>query len=65
MCGQIVFYALNLCGWSYRLCTRAATIVIIVVLVGKGETIVKSQYISSMQYFGALTNNGTSSFVFE
>ena len=34
--GVIMFGTLNLRGWSYRLCTRAATTVIIDALVGVG-----------------------------
>ena len=37
--GINVFSALNLCGWSYRLCTGAATTVIIQALVGVGPTL--------------------------
>ena len=37
--GVIVFGAPNLRGWSYRLCTGAATTVIINALVGAGLTL--------------------------
>ena len=37
--GVIAFGAPNLRGWSYRLCTGAATIVIIQALVGAGPTL--------------------------
>ena len=37
--GIIVFGAPNLRGWSYRLCTRVATTVIIDALVGAGPTL--------------------------
>ena len=34
--GEIAFGAPNLRGWSYRLCTRAATTMIMIALVGAG-----------------------------
>ena len=37
--GEIAFGVPNLRGWSYRLCTRAATTVIIDALVGAGPTL--------------------------
>ena len=37
--GVIAFGVPNLCGWSYRLCTGAATTVIIDALVGVGPTL--------------------------
>ena len=37
--GVIAFGVPNLRGWSYRLCTRAATTVIIHALVGAGPTL--------------------------
>ena len=39
MWGVIAFGTPNLRGWSYRLCTRAATTVIIHALVGAGPTL--------------------------
>ena len=39
MRGVIAFGTLNLCGWSYRLCTGVATTVISDALVGEGPTL--------------------------
>ena len=39
MWGEIAFGVPNLRGWSYRLCARATTTVIIVTLVGAGPAL--------------------------
>ena len=62
--GVIAFGAPNLRGWSYRLCTGAATTVIIQALVGAGPTLSWFRDFISLGFFTILcASEGSRSFM--